>query len=191
MALDLSTYPAVQTNLFVRIDIPGYQVLKFSDLNFPYTINSESYTALGSLVNITETTSELRASAQDVTISISGIPDANISDILNNRVKGSSVKIYRAFFNPSTGALLSVSGNPAQKFQGVISNFDISDELDMGATTGTVLLTLTATSVVELLSDKIAGRRTNPVDMKLFYSTDVSFDRVPALENSNFNFGAA
>jgi hypothetical protein len=191
MALNLSTYTAIQTHVFVRIDIPGYQVLRFSDFMTPFTINSESYTGLGSLMAVTDTTSELRATNQEVSISISGIPDANISDVLNNRVKGSNVKIYRAFFNPSTGVLLDIADNPAQKFQGVISNFDISDELSMGETTGTVLLTLTATSIVALLTNKQAGRRTNPVDMKLFYPTDVSFDRVLALENSNFNFGAA
>jgi hypothetical protein len=191
MTLDLSSYSAIQTNLFVRIDIPGYQVLKFSDFNIPYTINSESYTALGSLVGVTDTTNELRATSQDVTISISGIPDANVSDIINRRVKGSNVIIYRAFFNPSTGQLLSISGNPAQKFQGIISNYDITDELEMGSLTGTVALTLTATSIVELLNNKVAGRRTNPTDMKQYYPTDVSMDRVLSLENSNFNFGAA
>lgn len=190
MALNLSTYTAIQTNIFVRIDIPDYQVLRFSDFMTPFTINGESYTALGSLMGVSDTSSELRATSQEVSISISGIPDANISDILNNRVKGSDVKIYRVFFNPTTGAVLNIAGNPAQKFQGVISNFDITDELSMGDTTGTVLLTLTATNIVELLTNKQAGRRTNPVDMKLFYPTDVSFDRVTALENSNFNFGA-
>lgn len=193
MALDLSTYTSIQTNLFVRIDITGYSVLKFSDFNIPYTINSESYTALGQLLSITDTSSELRATPQDITIQISGIPSANISDFLDasHKVKGSPIKIYRAFFNPSTGQLLSISGNPAQKFQGIITNFDVSDDLSMGSQTGTLVLTLTAANIVEVLNNKTAGRRTNPVDQKQFYPTDISMDRVLALTNSNFNFGAA
>jgi len=188
--LDLSAYTSIQTNLFVRLDIPGYQVLKFSDFSVPYTIDSESYTALGQLLSISDSSSELRATPQEVTVSIAGIPNTNVSTILNNPVKGSSIKIYRAFFNPSTGQLLSVSGNPAQKFQGIVGNYDITDELDMGSLTGTVSLTLTCTNVVELLNNKVAGRRTNPIDQKSFYATDISFDRVFALANSNFNFGA-
>ena len=191
MALDLSSYTSIQTNLFVRLDIPGYQVLKFSDFNIPYTINSESYTSLGSLLSITDTSSELRATSQEVAVTISGIPDANVIDILDNPIKGSSIKIYRVFFNPQTGEALSITGNPAQKFQGIVSNYDISDDLDMGSQTGSVTLTLACTSVVELLNNKVAGRRTNPVDMKQYYPTDVSFDHVLALTNSNFNFGAA
>lgn len=191
MALDLSSYTSIQTNLFVRLDIPGYSVLKFSDLHIPYTIDSESYTALGQLLSITDTTNELRASSQDISIGISGIPSANITDILNNKVKGSNIKIYRAFFDPTTGQILAITGNPAQKFQGVVSNFDISDDLESGDQTGTVTLTLTCTSVVDLLNNKVTGRRTNPIDQKQFYPTDVSMDHVLALANSNFNFGAA
>jgi hypothetical protein len=164
--------------------------LKFSDFSIPYTINSESYTALGQLLSISDSSSELRATPQEVTIQISGIPNTNVTDIINNPVKGSSIKIYRAFFDPSTGQLLSISGNPAQKFQGIVSNYDVSDELDMGSLIGTVTVTLTCTNVVELLNNKIAGRRTNTVDQKTYYPSDISMDRVYALVNSNFNFGA-
>ena len=188
--LDLSSYTSIQTNLFVRLDIPGYSVLKFSDFSIPYTINSESYTALGQLLSISDSSSELRATPQEVTVAIAGIPNANVTDIINNPVKGSNIKIYRAFFNPSTGQLLSLAGNPAQKFQGIVSNYDITDELDMGSLSGTVTVTLTCTNVVELLNNKVAGRRTNTVDQKTYYPSDISMDRVYALVNSNFNFGA-
>lgn len=191
MSLDLSSYSAIQTNLFVRLDIPGYQVLKFSDLPYPYTVESESYTALGDLLSVSESTNELRATSQEVSIQISGIPTANISDILDNKIKGSDIKIYRAFFDPTNGQLLSISGNPAQKFQGVVSNFDITDELGMGSKTGTVTITLACTNIITQLNNKITGRRTNPTDQKQFFDTDISMDRVPSLANSNFNFGAS
>lgn len=193
MSIDLSSYASIQTNLFVRLDIPNYQVLRFSDLTYPYTVNSESYDALGQLLEITDTTNEIRASSQEISIGISGIPNANVTDIIDKThpLKGSEIIIYRGFFDPTNGDLLSISGNPAQKFQGVVSNFDIVDDLDMGSQTGTVTLTLICTSIVTILSNKVTGRRTNPTDMKEFFPTDVSMDNVLALENSNFNFGAA
>jgi hypothetical protein len=55
----------------------------------------------------------------------------------------------------------------------------------MGSSTGTVILTLTVTSVVEMLQDKITGRRTNPSD---FTAGDMA--RVLPLQGANFNFGA-
>ena len=190
MAINLSSYRSIQTNLFVRLDIPDYQVLRFSDYHKAYTINSESYDGLGQLMAVTNTTSNLRATSEELTVTISGIPSNNIPAILDNKVKGSSIKVYRAFFNPTTGELLSISGNPAGKFNGVVSNFEIADDLDIGGDTATVSLVLTCNSVVDLLNNKITGRRTNPIDQKALYPSDQSMDRVPSLSKANFNFGA-
>lgn len=190
MTINLSTFNAVQSNTFVRISIPGYATLRFSDYHKPFTIAGENYIALGQLVSVTETSSNLRAAPQEVSVVIGGIPITNIADILNNRIKGSNIRIYRTLFDVTTGNVLSVNDNPSGKFQGVVSNFVINDEIDSGSDTGTIQLILTCTSVVELLSNKISGRRTNPLDMKEWYPNDLSFDRIPSLAKSNFNFGA-
>lgn len=185
MAIDLSAYRSIQTNLFVKLVIPGYSTLTFSDYHKNYTISGTNYTGLGQLLNITNTEDTLRASPSDITVSISGIPSTNITDILDNKIKGSACEIYRGFFNVETGNLLSIAGNPAGKFQGVVSNYNITDDLDIGEDTGTITLSLTVTSVVELLQNKITGRRTNPQD---FPNGDMA--RVLPLQKSNFNFGA-
>lgn len=190
MALDLSSYDAIQTNLFVKLVIPGYSTLTFSDYHRSITIDSLAYTGLGQLLSITDTNSSLRASPQEVTIAISGIPAQNITDILNNKLVGSDVRITRGIFDVNTGALISIASNPIGKFVGVINNFDITDDLEQGASTGTITITMTCTSVVEQLENKITGRRTNPIDQKALYPTDECFDRVPALTKSNYNFGA-
>lgn len=190
MSLDLSPYTGVQTNVFVRIDIPNYEVLRFSDYHKPLTINSELYDGLGQLVSISDPQSSLRASPQDITVVISGIPEDNITDVLTNKVKGSAVRMTRAFFDPETGELISATGNPAGMFHGAVSNFEISDDIEQGSETGTITLIMVCTSVVELLNNKVAGRFTNPIDQKAFYPGDTSMDRVPALARSNFNFGA-
>lgn len=185
MSIDLSSYDSIQTNMFVKMTIPSYSTLTFSDYHRSLTIDGTAYTGLGQLLSITNTEDSLRAAPSDITVAISGIPSSNVSDILNNKIKGSECRIFRGFFNATTGALLSIVGNPAGKFQGVVSNYDITDDLDMGSDTGTVTLSLTVTSVVELLSNKVTGRRTNPQD---FPNGDMA--RVLPLQKSNFNFGA-
>jgi len=187
MATDLSSYRALQTNLFVKVYIQGYDTLYFSDYHKDYTIGAETYDGLGQLLTVSDTSDELRASPSDITLAISGIPSANITDILDNPVKGSVCEIYRAFFDVETGELESaISGNPAGKFQGVVSNYDITDDLDMGSDTGSVTLILTVTSIVELLNNKINGRRTNAADFE-----DGDMARVLPLQKSNFNFGVS
>lgn len=185
MAIDLSSYRSIQTNLFVRLDIPDYAVLTFSDYHKDFAISGTTYQGLGELLSITNTTNNLRAAPDEITIAISGIPAGNVTAILNNKLKGSKLDIYRGFFNPTTGELLSITGNPAGKYKGVVSNYDITDDLQMGSDTGTFTLTITVTSVVALLEDKVNGRRTNPRDF-----TDSSMDRVARLAKTNFNFGA-
>jgi hypothetical protein len=193
MSVNLTSYTSIQANNFVRIDVPDYSVLRFSDYHRDYTIDSESYTALGTLLGLSDNVSELRITNQEMTISIAGIPITRVSEILDNKITGSSIKVYRNFFNATTGASLAITGNPITRFSGIITNYSIQDEIAEASSdeAGTITLTLTAASLVEVLSQKLAGRRTNPVDQKRYYPTDISMDRVPTIARSQFNFGGA
>lgn len=190
MPLDLSSYGVIQSNLFVRLDIPDYAVLTFSDYYRAFSFGGTNYQGLGQLLSISDTSSSLRAAPEELTLTISGIPDGRINEILSTKIKGSRIEVYRAFFNPETEQILNIQGNPAGKFKGVINNYNIVDELSEGSDTGKISIVLSATSYVDLLNNKVTGRRTNPIDHREFYPNDASMDRVPALAKSNFNFGA-
>jgi len=188
--IDLSGYAAIQTNMFVRIDVPSLGVLRFSDLSTPYTINSESYTALGSIMSISDTVSELKLSSSEVTVSISGIPSSNMDAVLDYKIKGAPIEIYRVFFDPVTGEALDLPTNPAVKFKGLINNFNLSEDYDSESRSSSVTISFACTSEIGIIQNRVAGRRTNPDDQKALYPDDVSMDRVPSLVGANFNFGA-
>jgi hypothetical protein len=200
MTLALTPYASVQSNLFVRIDIDEYrtspdgsysaQVLKFSDLLTPHTIEGESYLGIGKLLSVSSSSSELRISGGEVTLTISGIPNASISEIVNSKIKGSPIRIYRALFNAQTGQFLSITGNPVGRFSGFINNYSLQEEYDEQTRTSSNTIVLTCANKVDVLGNKISGRRTNPQSQKKFYSTDTSMDRVPNLINAYFDFGA-
>lgn len=200
MTIDLTSYKSLHSSLFVRIEIEEYrtspsgtytnQVLRFSDHPTPFTINSESYTGLGKLMAVTNSSSELRVSGGEVTITITGIPNSAIAEIVNSKIKGSPVRIYRALFNAETGAFLSISGNPLGRFRGFVNNYSLNEEYDSNSRTSTNTIVLTCASSVDVLQNKIAGRQTNPQSQKKFFSSDISMDRVPNLENATFDFGA-
>lgn len=187
--IDLSQYKNLQTNLFVKVMTPFGDEF-FSDYHKPFTFNGDTYNGLGMLLNISSTEDNLRASPNKIEISISGIPENFIIDVLASKLKGSEIAVYRAFFDSVTGELLNILENPAGKFRGIINNFSIQDDLAMGDETGTISLILECTSYFELLENKIAGRRTNPIDQQLYAPGDLSMDRVPSLARSNFDFGA-
>jgi hypothetical protein len=199
MAINLTSYKSIQSNLFVRIQVDQYstngssfsaEVLRFSDLNTTFTINGEEYIGAGNFMGITPTSSEIKASGGEVTITLAGIPNTSIAEIVNSKIKGAPVRIYRAFFNSATGAFLNITGNPAGRYRGFINNYSLNEEYDPQTRTSTNTLVLVCSSAVEVLSNKIAGRRTNPESQKKFYPNDLSMDRVPQLENATFNFGA-
>jgi hypothetical protein len=190
MAVDLSAYRAVQPALFVRLDIQDYDVLRFSDFNRPYNLDGELYSNLGSLLSVGTSASELRASATELNIVISGIPAGTVSEILDNNPKGSAIQIKRAFFSPTTGEILPVTGNPATKFIGVVSNYAMDEDWDFRGQQSTFTISLICSSVLSVLQNKVVGRRTNPYDEEKFYPGDMGMSRVPTVANTNFQFGA-
>lgn len=186
MSIDLSQYNQIQTNLFVKIDVPGFEILTFTDYFKSFTIGSDTYVPIGNLLSVSDSTNELRATPKELTISISGIPEDSISDVLENKFRGSTVEILRGFFEVNTGEFLNIQGNPSGMFQGVVSNFQISDDLNSGDTVGRLVININCTSFVDILANKVSGRRTNPIDFD-----DESMDRVTVLAKSNFNFGSS
>jgi hypothetical protein len=190
MSVDLSAYRQIQPALFVRLDIEDYAVLRFSDFNRPYILDGELYSNLGSLLSVGSSASEIRASASEINIVISGIPAGTVSEILDNNPKGSAIQIKRGFFDPITGEILPVAGNPAIKFLGLVSNYAMDEDWDFKGQQSTFTITLICSSVLSVLKNKVVGRRTNPYDEDKFYPGDSGMNRVPTVVNTNFQFGA-
>ena len=190
MTIDLSSYAAIQTALFCRVAVPNYAILRFSNYNRPITINSESYTNLGTLLGVTDTTSDIRAVAGTLTVTIAGIPNSSIAEVMSQQFKGSDIEIWRVFFDANSGQMLNITGNPAGRFQGIVTNWSLEEDFTQGSTTSSNRIAFTCSSRVGQMSNKVSGRRTNSADMKRWYPTDVAFDRVAQLANTNYNFGA-
>ena len=198
-ALDLTSYDAIESNLLVKIEVANYKAnaaatpiakdLLFSDRLEEYADGADSYVALGNFLNITSSASELRVSGYDLTISIAGIPDTSIYEIVNSDIKGSKITVQRALFDGSDGSLISVTPNPVTRFLGYVNNLALDEDYDVVNRTSTNTLVLSCTSVVDVMNNKIAGRKTNSSSQKRFYSTDISMDRVSRLEDTKFNFG--
>ena len=188
--LDLNSVRSVESNLFIKITLASSTLL-FSDRLVSTVINGDTYVGLGKLLSVSGSSSELRSTSGDITIGISGVPDSMISDIVAANIKGNPVRITRGLFNATTGAFLSaVVGNPVNRFVGYVNNISLEEEYDIDSRTSANTVLLSCASNVDILNNKIAGRKTNPASNKKFYSTDISMDRVPSLESSYFDFGA-
>lgn len=183
--IDLSSYQSIHTALFVKITVDTYGDILFSNYFKEYTIGSDTYNSLGSIMGVTSPAVELSATNKQITITLSGLPTANRSIVQDYNIKGSPVTITRGFFDSTTGLLLPVTGNPAVRFKGIITNFAMQEDWDSNAQTSSNTIQFDCASNLGLFRDKRGGRRTNPSD----FPTDLSFDRIPQLSQSNFNFG--
>ena len=171
--IDLSSYHGVETAMFVKWVIPDHGTEAISDYSSSVTFDSTTYTSIGNLLNISQTVNELQASPSKLTITLSGIPSSEVSTLLDNDIKGSTIEVYRGLFD-TTGTLLTLPSNPTMKFKGIVTNYGISDAVNNTTRTAETIITLNCNSIVELLSKKVSGRRTNPND----FSDENSMDRV-------------
>lgn len=196
--VNLDAYTGIKTSLFVKIEVEEYrtsagasyapEVLTFSDHNETIAIGSDLYIPLGNLLGVTSSQSDLRPTGNNVNITISGIPDSNLAEIIHSKIKGSRVTIYRAYYDIST----NVQINSMQfRYKGLVNNYGLEEEYDVLAKEATNTILIECLSNVDVLANKVAGRRTNPDSMKKFYSTDKGFDNITSLKNRSFDFGVS
>jgi len=191
MIIDLKTYNSIEVATLVKWSIPNFDTAYISDYSTLLSNGVDTYTNIGTLLSVTSTVSELTSSPGEITVNLSGIPTGQITNIINEEIKGSTIDIYRSYFNASTHQPLDFipggsTENTTTIFSGIVTNYAISDSVDNGAGLAISTITLTCASQVEILANKTNGRRTNPAD----FPNEKSMDRVRALANSNFNFGA-
>lgn len=190
------TLKSVQSHLFVKVEVSYYKEtpsstpvaknLLFSDYRSDFVINDESYRGVGNLMSISSSSSEIRTSSGELSIVLSGIPNSAIYEIVNSRIKGCPVTIYRGIFDP-------VSQNNIQvlnRYRGFVNNYSLQEDYDNQTRMSSNSIILVCNSAIDVLQNKIAGRKTSPASQKKFYPDDTCFDRVTALENTSFNFGA-
>lgn len=185
--INLNSRTSIETGIFLKWTISDLETVYVSDYNTPITFEGNTYTNIGTLLSIGGYVSTLKASTSQLSIGLSGIPSGSIAEILTNRIRGSAVELYRGIFDPVTHLLDETIGtNPLLKYKGIVTGYDVTDDVDITTSLATSTITITCASPVEILTNKISGRRTNPAD----FIDESSMDKVPALANSNFNFGA-
>jgi hypothetical protein len=195
----LADYRAVQSNIFVKLTIQEYasdygraytpNILTFSDDTVTRNINGVDYLPLGKLMGISQTSSDLKVTGNQLNITIAGVPNSSIFEIVNSKIKTSAIEVFRAFYNPTDGTLLPITPNPIGRFIGIVSNYSLEEQWDSYNKSSTNTLILVCSSQVDILGKKIAGRCTSPSSMKKFFPNDASMDRVPVLEKATFDFG--
>lgn len=161
-----------------------------SNLYSTITWSGNEYQTMGSFLQITELQNDLRATNQQLNVSLSGIPVGDdtpnfLSIVLNSKVKGSRIQIYRVFFNGNTFTPLGVY----QRYNGYVSNYSLNENWDQENRLVSNSISLQCSNINAIMERQYTGRRTNPVDQERWYPGDTGMYRVKLLSDTQFDFG--
>jgi hypothetical protein len=196
------TIPALQNTrvvhgLLIKIGVNGTDYFIANTYN-PLTWNGDTYLALGHFLGINDIQNDIKITNAQIALSLSGIPkdpselglgaySSFVDFILSEKIKGSSVKIYRAFFDPDNRELYN--DQVSLRFSGYISNFTVTDNPDISTRTDSYTVVVNCSSIHAVLERRVAGRRTNSTDQKFFYPSDTGMDEVVTISITSFDFG--
>lgn len=179
---------------FIRITTPT-DTYRFTTAPSSMTISavdSTAFSAVGLLMKVGEVQRDIKSTANETTVTLTGIDTAMLGFVLGQNVKGAKIEMWHGFFG-TDGVLITTGGVGGlyQFFSGYINSFSISESWMEEARSYVGTITVSAASIQLILRNRVAGRYTNGGSWKFFNSADTSMDRVSVLETTVFNFGKA
>ena len=146
--------------------------------------DGNTYTELGAFLQVGEFQEDIKTTNGDLNMVLTGIPAGNVQTVLTNPVKGGAVTISRAFFDDAY-----VVSAVYPRYNGIITNYNISESVDLENGDITNSVGISVASINTILENRVNGQRTNPQDRNQFFAGDQTFDRVPVINGTAFDFG--
>jgi len=154
------------------------------------TVGGNTFSGLGSLLSVGAVNREIKATSIDMVIGLIGIDPTNISLVLGTNIKGSTVEIWRGFFDSNYQIITSPSTQFFKRHQGIVSNISITEDWNDNIRSRTATASISCTSFRSILENRIAGIKTNLSTWQQRYASDTSMSRVAAITGRYFDFGA-
>ena len=153
-------------------------------------VDSQPFSALGSLVKINDVQRDIKSTANETSITLVGIDTALLGWVLGNEIKGSLIEMWHGFFD-TNGALITAGGTGGlyKFFTGYINSFGITEQWMEDARMYVGIISASASSIQIILQNRTAGRYTNNNAWTYFNPTDTSMARVGFIETINYSFG--
>jgi hypothetical protein len=177
---------------FVRIISPDGTYL-LTTASYAITVpavSATAFTAASVLMKVGDVQRDIKSTANETTVSLSGIDTSTLGFVLGQNIKGSKIEMWHGFFN-SSGALITTGGTGGlyQFFSGYITSFSITENWMEEVKAYLATITVSASSTQLILQNRIAGRYTNNNSWQFFAPGDTSMNRVGFIETINYYFG--
>lgn len=188
-----TTIPAVNTSSiryseFVRLTT-GSGVHTFCNAAADITVDSILFQGLGSLLAVADIQRDIKATSDDLGISLTGIDPSNVSLILSSDIKGSLLEVWRGFLDSDNQILTTPVQQFFKRYQGIVNSVSITENFDTQIRQRTVTCGLSCSSFRVILENRISGIITNNINWKKLHPNDASMDRVQSIVSQYFDFG--
>lgn len=154
------------------------------------TVGGNTFSGLGSLLSVGAVNREIKATSIDMVIGLIGIDPTNVNLVLSSNIKGSTIEIWRGFFDLNYQIITSPSTQFFKRYQGIVSNISLTEDWNDDVRSRTVTASISCTSFRAILENKINGIRTNLNSWQQQYASDASMSRVAAISGQYFDFGS-
>lgn len=182
--------PQIRQAEFVRLTVgKAATVYTFCNAAAPITVDGISFTNLGLLLSVGDVQRDMRATSDDMTISLTGLNPDSVAIILSNDIKGSFVEIWRGFFDDNNQIITSPTTQFFKRYQGIVNSVSITEDFNTQARTRIVTCSISCSSMRRVLENRLSGIKTNQSSWQFFYPGDTSMDRVSTIANTYFDFG--
>lgn len=177
---------------FVRMTTPS-ATYRFATTPTAITVaavDAQPFTALGQLVKVGNATRDIKSTANETTVTLTGIDPVMLGLVLGTEIKGAQLEMWHGFFD-ANGQLITTGGTGGlyQFFNGYVNSFGISEQWfeEVRGYIGTI--TISASSIQLILQNRLAGRYTNNNSWQFYAPNDTSMNRVAFIQTINYAFG--
>jgi hypothetical protein len=184
--------PSIRHAEFVRMVVGqagSTTTYTFCNASAPITVSGITFTNLGALLGVGDVQRDIKATSDDMTISLTGIDPTWVGVILGTYIKGSTVEVWRGFLDSNNQIITSPTLQFFKRYQGIINNVSISENFDSQARTRVATCSVSCSSMRRILENRMSGVKTNQQSWQFFYGTDKSMNQVAAIANTYFDFG--
>jgi len=177
---------------FVRVTTPE-ATYRFATTPSAITVpevDALPFDALGTLIRVGDAQQDIKSTANETVFTLVGIDTAVLGWVLSQQIKGSQIEAWHGFFD-ANGELITTGGTGGlyQFFNGYISSFAINEEWMEEVRQYVGIVTVAASSIQLILTNRVAGRYTNNNSWQFFANGDTSMDRVAFISTINYAFG--
>jgi hypothetical protein len=177
---------------FVRLN-DGVNTYLFSTAPSAITVSAvdgSPFTALSQLLKVGDVQRDIKSTANETTLVLTGIDTSMLSLVLGSSIKGSFIEMWHGFFD-TNGALITTGGTGGlyKFFTGYVTAFQINEDWHEDARMYIGTVSISASAIQLILQNRIAGRYTNDNAWQFFNSGDTSMNRVSFIETVNYAFG--